>query len=385
MATVLAKDVESMSQVEHDSLIGTPWEKIGTKVPAGASVEEILETAGLDWKVIKARTMIEVEMPLSEYNKARVSDPRLFDAQMNEGTDFSDIVTVRVPNPKSYGLVRSSDLHVLSPYMGDRYKPVQNTDAFEVFQEFTKIGNMTMETAGSLCGGEHVWGLANMGKGFELANGETIKGYFLLLQSHSYGHALKAMFTPVRYPGGHTLVQHINLKGVGGKSTYTMSHARYFNDERIQEIKELLGIAEKALAQFQQTASFLANTQFNEDTGVHYLVHTFNPELVTKRRLDKKDLPKTLNELMGAEDANRVVKRAAALVDDYPGSDLPSCQGTAWGYYNAVAHAFDHAFGHNVDTRIQSSWIGKNRDRKETALRTAEAMATVLATEKKAS
>lgn len=372
---VLAEDVESMGQVEHDCLTGTPWEKIGNKIPAGSSVEELLAAADLNWEVIKAPTVIEVEMPYNDYEKARVSEPHRFEAQMNEG---SNTVTVRVPNPKSYGLVRSSDMHILSPYMGDRYKPVQNSDAFEVFQEFVNIGGMTMETAGSLCSGEHVWGLANMGKGFELANGETIKGYFLLLQSHSYGHALKAMFTPVRYPGGHTLVQHINLKGVGGKSTYTMSHARYFNDERIQEIKELLGIAEKALEEFQQTASFLANTKFDENKGVHYLVSTFNPELIVKRNLDNKNLPHTLNELMNDEDANRVVKRAAALVDNYPGADLPSCKGTAWGYYNTVAHAFDHAFGHSVDTRIQSSWIGKNRDRKETALRTAEIMATAM-------
>jgi len=367
--------VETMAQVEHDSLVGTPWEKLGNKIPSGSDVPGILDAAGLDWSVIKARSVIEVEMTVEEFEQIRVVLPHLYETQYIED---SGKIIVRVPNPKSYGLVRSTDLRVLSPYMGDRYKPVQNTDAFEVFQEFVQAGGMTMETAGSLSGGEHIWGMANIGKGFELANGEVIRGYFLLLQSHAYGHALKALFTPVRYPGGHTLVQNISLKGVGGKATYTMSHARYFNEDRIQEIKELLGVAEKALDEFQQKASFLASTTFDEAAGVHYLVQVFNPELIAKRKLDKMPLPKSLNELSNASDANRVVKRAADLVDDYPGSDLSSCRGTAWGYYNTVVHAFDHAFGHNDDTRIQSSWLGKNRERKQSALQVAEVMAHAL-------
>lgn len=373
-ALINADNVESHAGVslQHDTLTGTPWQNLGNKIPQDATVEETLHAAGLDWNVIKARSVIEVEMTMNEYESVRVAFPQLYEATVNEG---SNTVTVRVPNPKSFGLVRSTDLRVLSPYMGDRYKPVQNGDAFEVFQEFVQAGGMTMETAGSLSGGEHVWGLANINRGFELASGEVIQGYFLLLQSHSYGHALKALFTPVRYPGGHTLVQNINLKGIGGKATYTMSHARVFNDERITEIRELLNIAERAMADFQQKASFLAGTTFDEAAGVHYLAQVFNPELIAKRKLDNRPLPKSLSELQNAEDANRVVKRAADLVDDYPGSELSSCKGTAWGYYNTVAHAFDHAFGHNDDTRITNSWLGKNRDRKQKALDLASIMA----------
>ncbi len=83
-----------------------------------------------------------------------------------------------IPNPKSFALVRDSDLSILSPHVGSRYKVIQNHDAFTVFDEFVKAGQMTMETAGSFGNGQHIWGLAKTGHGFDLANGERIESYF---------------------------------------------------------------------------------------------------------------------------------------------------------------------------------------------------------------
>ncbi len=139
----------------------------------------MLTAAKLDWKVLRGE------------HRARVTI----------GGVEEDI-----PNPKSFALIRDSDKTILSPHVGPRYKVIQNHDAFTVFDEFVKAGQMTMETAGSFGNGQHIWGLAKTGHGFDLANGERIESYFLLLQSHLYGYALKAMWTPIRFPGGLTLV-----------------------------------------------------------------------------------------------------------------------------------------------------------------------------------
>ena len=341
-----------------------PWEEVGNAIPEGASIKEILVAAGLDWEVRR--------LPLFAEMKNKVP---IVDTESGNVTDIK-IIKKKIPIDRSYALIRTKDYKVLSPFIGRVYKPIQNEDAFKVFDDFVRAGDMTMESAGSLSGGKHIWGLASINKGFSLADGETIQGYFLLVQSHLYANALRAMFTPIRFPGGGTLVQTINLGGRSG--TYTMSHARKFDAARIQEINELLGVAESNLVNFRRQAEFLAETKLEEKDGVHLLAQIFDPQLISRAKAKQGDerIPRSLEEIEESAHAGRLLKRVGPLIRNYPGSDLPSCKDTAWGYYNAVIYAYDHVLGHNVDTRLTSSWLGKNVAGKLRALDLTMTMAT---------
>lgn len=343
---------------------GMPWEEVGSTIPKGASIKETLVAAGLDWEVQRLPLFAEMkkEIPIVETETGKIGAMRL--------------IKKRIPIDRSYALIRTKDYKVLSPWMGKVYKPIQNEEAFRVFYEFVRAGDMTMESAGSLADGKHVWGLASINKGFCLANGETVQGYFLLVQSHLYANALRAMFTPIRFPGGSTLIQAINVGGRSG--TYTMSHARKFDEERIQEIKELLGMAESNLVNFRRQAEFLAETPLDEKDGAHLLAQIFDQQLIHRAKAKSGDerIPRSLAEISESPHSGRLLRRVGPLVRNYPGSDLPSCKDTAWGYYNAVIYAYDHVLGHNVDTRLNSAWLGKNVAGKLRALDLTMAMAT---------
>lgn len=82
-----------------------------------------------------------------------------------------------------------------------------------------------------------------------------------------------------------------------------------------------------------------------------------------------------MDELFESEDANRVVKNVAECVLSSPGADLESCKDTAWGYLQGVLHALDHQNGHNPDTRLHSSWLGKDAGIKVQALDMSVVMA----------
>ena len=139
--------------------------------------------------------------------------------------------------PNNFCLVRQTDNLILTPYVGDRYKVVQNDEAFEVFTDFVRKGEMTLETAGSLSEGRIIWGLANINEGFRLVGGDEIKGYLLLSQSHKYGNSMRVNFTPVRVEGGLTYIQGL----YGDKAArWTMPHSRAFNDKQIEKIKHAL-------------------------------------------------------------------------------------------------------------------------------------------------
>lgn len=329
-------DITTMAQTARDTE-GTPWEGVGQSIPVGATVDETLKAAGLDWGVVKKPVY----------------------AMINGQMD-------RIAG--NYTLLRDDTMAPVSPFVGTRYKPIQNADAFKVFHDFCEAGRMTMETAGSLYGGQHIWGLAKMDAEYTLCDGESIQGYFLLMQSHAYGSALRAMFTPVRWPGGHTLVQAVN-RSATAKQTYTMSHSRVFNDDRILEIKEVLGMAETILLKFVDNAKKLIDTPVNDETAVMYFIEMFHPTLFKKIKNGYvTDVPKRIADLANWEESNLNLRRTPMYVEEYAGSDLITCRNTAWGLIQATGHAYDHAIGRSTDTRLESSWLGANAKNKLAAL-----------------
>lgn len=336
----------TLAQVEDDSLTGTPWENLGHHIPKGASVQEMLEAAQLDWEVLRGENYVRVVT--------------------------SDGVKHRIANIKSFALVRDTDLTILSPHVGPRYKIIQNYDAFGVFQEFVQAGQMTMETAGSFSNGQHIWGLAKTGHGFELSSGERIESYFLLLQSHLYGYALKAMWTPIRFPGGHSLVQSINKQGVGQGATYSMSHARRFDAKRIQEIKEVVGIAAQSLRDFRGKAQFMEKMRIDPADAIFYLMQIFDNDLPGRCKVAKDPVPRTFAEIASCPQANRNLKKVGAMLDRH----YRDGKGTAWGCWSTVNEAFDHEMGYGDNTRLESIWLGKNRDTKVKAFNLANALAS---------
>lgn len=352
--------LSSLATTDHDPIKGTPWEKVAHKIPANATVHELLEAAALNWGLL--HLPLDTGIPVDKIPASMIP----------EGYEIQEGGKVYVPVPKSYCLRRADNLDILSPYMGNRYKPIENDHAFQIFDQFVRAGEMTMESAGMLHDGKHVFGLAKIGKNFAMANGEVVEGYFLLIQSHAYGHSLKAMFTPIRYPSGNTFVT--KLKGVKG-GFYSMPHSRVFDDARIEEIKDVVTGAEEQLRDFEETARFLAGSKIEEKDGIFYLAQMFNEELINRRKSDKKPMPQTMEELFEAEDANRVIKNVADCVLTAPGADLPSCQGTAWGYFQGVSYALDHINGHNPSSRLEASWIGKDAGIKVKALDMSVVMA----------
>ena len=131
-----------------------PWHGLGTPVPSDLTPEQFMVKAGLDWTVEK-----------------------------------EDILTrsgIKVKNKQA--LVRSSDGSILD-VVGTGWNPVQNSEAFNFFEEYVNAGDMEMHTAGSLKDGQMVWALAKTKDSFELFNGDQTDNYFLFTNPHQFGKA----------------------------------------------------------------------------------------------------------------------------------------------------------------------------------------------------
>lgn len=353
----LNRTVDNIAATGLDPLVGTPWEKVAARIPDGASVDQILEVAGLNWNVTKLPVFTEITNSIN---------PEDFQPVYPDQPD-----KIRIEVPGSYTCIRLDNRQVISPFLGDRYKLVQNDAAFQAFERFCLVGGLNIETAGALSGGKHVWALASIDDGIEVSEGEILKGYFLLMQSHFYGHSLKAMFTPIRYPGGHTLVKAINVRNK--KGYYTMPHSRRFTEERQIEIDELVERAQESMAQYVKTARLLIQSKFTEADGVYLLASVYDPKLITNLRKDESPLPTTLDELYNHPLRNRTIRRVIRNIPE-DAMNMPSCNGTAWGWYNVVANDIDKG-GRSASTSLEASWMGKGVRTKVLALNKATIMA----------
>lgn len=317
----MAHELEIVDGQAHMAYVGeVPWHGLGKRVPADLSPEQMLKAANLDW-VVEKRPMF------FEDGKSKV------------------LTTSRA-------LVRSTDSKLLT-IVSDQWKPVQNIEAFQFFDDFVRAGDMNMHTAGSLKGGKIVWAMAEIKDSFTLFGGDKVEGYLLFSNPHEFGRSIDIRFTPVRVVCNNTLT--FALEGTA-KHAVKINHRSVFKPE---EVKEVLGIASNQLKNYKEQAEFLGSRKFKKETIVEYFNRVF-PSL-SKDESKKMDLKK--------EPISRQAEEAMAVLHTQPGARY--AEGSWWQAFNTVTYMADHKLGRSSDTRLTSSWYGMNRLKKEKALELA--------------
>ena len=304
-----------------------PWHGLGVEVGNDLSVYEMLEAAGLNWKVKKIPTFYEVQ-ELGETNFAGF--------RMNK--------TKRFATGKD-ALVRASDNSILSMVSGN-WQPCQNDEAFEIFEEFVDRNELEMHTAGSLKDGKIVWGLAKMKSQFVLFDNDVTEQYLLLVNPHEYGKAIHVRNTPIRVVCNNTLS--FSLSG-DAKISANQSHHTTFD---AQGMKESIGIATLQLEKYADIARFIGSKRFTEGGVQAYFDEVFPNQSVVRKK-----------------DHSRNAMMAMELLETQPGAEFGA--GTYWNAFNTVTYMADHLNGIDVDKRMHSAWFGANATRKVRALELA--------------
>lgn len=316
----MAHMVEIIDGVAQMAYAGeTPWHGLGTKVPADLSPLQMLDAAGLDWNV------------------------DLYPA-------YADVAGQKIYSGRSV-LVRDRDNRVLDT-VGDDWKPVQNSDAFQFFNDFVAQGDMEMHTAGSLRDGQIVWALAKVKDSFELFGGDQVDSYLLFTNPHKYGQSIDVRFTPIRVVCNNTLTLSLNQQA---KNSVKVSHRQEFDGDRV---KEMLGIAKEKLVSYKEMAAHLGSKRYTNESIVEYFQRVF--PVLTQKQDSKKELSKS-------------AQMALDIMDQQPGAEF--AEGSWWQAFNAVTFMTDHVIGRNADNRLQSAWYGANKNLKIKALETAVEMA----------
>jgi phage/plasmid-like protein (TIGR03299 family) len=310
--------VNGQAQMAYRESKGIPWHGLGVPVSDDMTPIEMMKAANLDWKVSKQPSFVEI--------------------------NGEKVLTGQE------ALVRESDGKILTNVSGN-WKPCQNEDAFEFFNEFVSAGDMVMDTAGSLKDGQMVFAAADVKDGFVLDNDDEVKGYLLFSNPHVYGKSIDVKFVMTRVVCNNTLSMALTERG---QPAVRLSHRNEFNPEMV---KELLGISHNRVEQFQEAAQFLSSKRYSDKAYKLFLSQVFGTSNQEGKIL------------------SRTAERALEIVDTQPGADMSP--GTWWNAYNSVTYMTDHEMGRSADTRAAAAWFGHNAKRKLDALNLAVEMAEV--------
>ena len=226
---------------------------------------------------------------------------------------------VLIPNYKAN--VRSTDKSCLG-IVTDRYKIVQNTEAFEFTDAIvgeTENGVVTYETAGSLCGGRKIWLLAKMP--VQKVLDDDVEPYMFFSNSHDGSGAIKVGMTPIRIVCNNTL----NMALAGAKRSWSTKHVGDMQS-KLEEAKLCLQMADKYMQNLDIEADRLANA-----------------------KLYKEQIDEILNELfpVNENDSDRKKQNVQSAKDSfyvaYFMPDILKFGESAWRAVNAMSDFVTHS------------------------------------------
>jgi len=210
--------------------------------------------------------------------------------------------------------------------VGDRYKAVQNEQAFAVAPFLEELG-AKVETAGSIRGGRQVFLTLTMPTGAVIdpdGAADAINNYLALWTSHDGSLALEAAATPIRVVCANTLDAAIP----GALRAYKVRHT---------------ASAEKRLADAQQ-AFLRANGYFEAlatEAAALYQTEADNKAFfeIVSRVYPKPGTPDGPAESKrGVTVWNKKVDQLHEILSSQTNANI---KGTAWGAYNAMTERLD--------------------------------------------
>jgi phage/plasmid-like protein (TIGR03299 family) len=291
------------------SVVTTPWHGLGRILPNAPGIDEALQISGLNWTVRR--------LPL----------------WANQPAVPGQVVRGKLPIESHVALQRE-DTGELFTLVSSKYEVLQNAEAFEVFRPLVEDGTISLETAGSLFNGKKVWILAkvNSTSEQEVKDGDKIKPYVLLSNSHDASQAVRMGFTPVRVVCNNTL----SMAETGEKSQLVRLYHRGGLKANLDLLRDTMNVA---VGRFEATME-----QYR---------------LLAKKRINKKDITAYIREVLQTEDETPREKAIMEVLLNGRGLGVREADKLAWwDAYNAINEWMLYNRGQSADNRLASAWFG---------------------------
>lgn len=311
----------SMFYVKNNQKGNTdPWHRLGTPVAGAQVAEDAIKLMRADWDATLEPTYAEV----SGY---------------------------RIQTP-AYAIVRQAYQGHPPTVLGtasERYKIVQNRDAFKFFDRVVGEGKAIYETGGVLFGGKQVWVAARFPESMVILPDDQIDKYFVLLTSHDGTLPVQGFCTSIRPVCNNTVQAGIR------HATHRFSF-RHRGDigAKWEQGYQALGLAVRYFEQLEE-----ALKRFTEVPVTAADVKEYATQLLPMPTpKDSKAELETFQRARVNVEMNR--QKLHRLVEVGRGTDIKGVRGTAYGLYQAAVELSDHHLNRarTPDAKLASKWHG---------------------------
>ena len=283
----MAHNLEINNGVASFASTQTAWHGLGQIVDGAMTAQQAVKLAHLNYEVVK--------VPNYAYYNGEFLD-----------------------TPSSFSTLRTDTNQILGDRIGKNYTIVQNSEAFDFFDNITEAGAAIYETAGALGIGEKIFVTAKMPDTIRIAGTDDLtEVYVLLTSSHDGSGSIIAAVTPVRVVCQNTL----NMALSNTVSRVAIRHTSVVKD-RLAEAHKVLGISKVFVQEANECFNYLSK-KYVSDGAVKELIRTLLNE-------QERDSTRAKN----IEDA--------ALNAYFTGVGQEKIVGTAWGAINGITFYLDH-------------------------------------------
>ena len=296
------------------------WHGLGTVVKEALNSEIAIKLAGLDYLVKK--------MP----NYIQLPDNSL----KTSGNSFST--------------VRTDNYAILGDKLSEQYTVVQNSVAFDFFDDIVGKGEAIFETAGALGKGERIFITAKMPDYIRVKGNDVIEKYLLFSNSHDGSTGITVMFTPIRVVCNNTLQAALSDRS---QRRVTIQH-RSKAEEKLKQAANVLGITNQLSAELEQIFNRMAEVRLTDLQAKGFVTEVMMPETLQARikAAQKAGNDELVTEL--SEISTRTQNTIDLVMDYYSkgeGQQLITTRGTVFGAYNAITGFYQNV--KNFDTPEQ--------------------------------
>ena len=229
-----------------------------------------------------------------------------------------------------YRLNLKSDDRTILGLVSDKYKVVQNVDAF-AFTDNLIGKNCRYETAGAINDWKTTWLLARLEP--KKIMGDEYNNFLCFMNGFDGTQAVKVCITPIRVVCQNTL----NLALKNAKRTFTMKHSGDI-DKKMKEAEQVLNLSQDYLVDVEKKYEKLAMKKLSQIQFENFLKQLF---------------PVTEEEQNSRREYTQMQSRVG-VAKCYEADDLANFKGTAFGVVNAVSDFV----AHGKPMRMTDSYFG---------------------------
>ena len=283
------------------------------------TAEDVMSSAGLNWYVSKCELV--AKMPI-HINQA-------------DTNGFIHGTNNYVECPNAFATYRT-DYNIPLGIVKERYTPVQNTEAFNFFNNAIGKNKALWQTAGFFGNGERIFVSAKLPKNIFVQD-DVIENYLVFTTSHDGSSGVKILFTPIRIVCENTLNAAIH----GATNYISFRHTKSVHNN-LDIAAEILETCNNKIANLQEQFILMKKIKMTDENAQQTFA---NVVLTDDEQFRIKQTGHTIGQIItrdwrAIDDSQVSMKKVNVIAEMnnyyFDGVGQRELVGTGYGVYNAV-------------------------------------------------